>query len=91
MKKPFLVFALLVASCWAPSSFADDEFYGKLESRPDGKIGTWVIGGRTFEATDQTEIEEDFGALKPGACVEVEYENAMVEEIESKKMAKCNK
>jgi hypothetical protein len=36
------------------SSHADDEFYGIIESRPEGKAGAWVIGGRQVMVTDKT-------------------------------------
>ncbi|HZV98414.1 MAG TPA: DUF5666 domain-containing protein [Methylophilaceae bacterium] len=73
------------------NSHADEEFYGKIDSRPAIKAGTWVVGGRSFEVTEKTELEEDHGPLVVGACAEVEYKGAMVEEIESKKENKCKK
>ncbi len=77
---------------WVPLiSHADEECYGIIESRPDAKIGTWVIGGRNVEVTGKTELEEDHGPLVVGACVEVEYKGNVVEEIESEKMSKCQK
>jgi len=30
---------------------ANDDFYGTIESRPESKVGTWVIGGRSAEVT----------------------------------------
>lgn len=70
------------------SSHADDEFYGIVESRPEGKVGTWVIGGRKVEVTERTELEADNGPLLVGACVEVAYDGKFVEEIESEKQGK---
>lgn len=69
---------------------ADDSFYGKVESRPDTKDGSWVINGRTLEVTAAAELEEKAGPLVPGACVEVEMEDGVVKEIESVKMSKCS-
>jgi hypothetical protein len=68
---------------------ADDEFYGIVESRPDGKAGTWTIGGRSIEATDDTDLDEDDGPLTIGACAEVEIGDGKVDEIETKPAAKC--
>jgi hypothetical protein len=72
------------------ASHADDEFYGKIESRPDGKTGSWVINGRTLEVTAETELEEGAGPMVAGACAEVEIDEGIVEEIETVKMSKCN-
>ena len=79
-----LMFALPVAS------HADDDFYGKIESRPDGKVGQWMIGGKAVNATAETELDEDNGVHKVGACVEVEIEDGIVEEIETENMMKCD-
>jgi hypothetical protein len=77
---------------WAPpSSQAGNEFHGLIESRPEGKVGTWVIGGRQVAVTESTKLEEDDGPLVVGACAEVEYEGGAVEEIESEEKAKCGK
>ncbi len=54
---------------------SDTEHQGMVESRPDGTtIGTWVIGGISFEINAATEIEYDDGMLTVGACAEVEYD-----------------
>jgi hypothetical protein len=73
------------------SSHADDDFYGIIESIPEGKIGTWVIGGRQIVVTERTQLDEDHGPLGIGACAEVEYEGSLVEEIESESKYKCGK
>jgi hypothetical protein len=39
--------------------------------------------------TDKTKLEEDHGPLVVGACVEVEYEGNVVEDIASEKKSKC--
>ena len=90
MKTWITLLALCVSGLSLPTlSHADEEYFGKLENRPDSKAGTWTVGGRQFMATEETELEEEHGMLKMGACVEVEYENNKVEEIESKPMARC--
>lgn len=68
---------------------ADDDFYGKIESRPDGKVGQWLIGGKAVNATAETELDEDNGVHNVGACVEVEIDDGVVEEIETENMRKC--
>ncbi len=70
---------------------ADDDFYGVIESRPEGKAGTWVVGGRSVEVNEHTDIDEDHGPLETGACAEVEFEDGKVEEIESEPPKKCSK
>ena len=70
-------------------AFAGDDFYGIIESRPDGKAGTWVVGGRSVNVTENTELDEDHGPLKVGACAEVEVDDGVVEEIESEPPKKC--
>ncbi len=84
---------LIVASCFALSSpaFADEEFYGTVESRPSENPGIWVVSGQQVEVTDKTEIDTDHGPLVVGSCVEVEHDKGVVKEIESAKPAKCGK
>lgn len=84
---------MIAVSCLAFSgaAFADEEFYGAVESRPTGNVGIWVISGQQVEVTDKTEIETDNGPLVVGSCVEVEHKKGVVEEIESAKPAKCGK
>lgn len=65
---------------------------GLLESRPDGKVGQWVIGGETYTATAQTELDFDHGALSVGVCVKVKVsasEPTIAKEIESEHAYKC--
>lgn len=84
----FVFGSLLLSS----AGMADEEFYGKLESRPEGKVGTWVIGGRQVVVTETTRLDEDDGPLVVGACAEVEYKNGAVKEIETEDEAfKCLK
>lgn len=65
------------------------KIYGVVESRPDEQEGTWVIGGRTFNVTYKTDLEEEHGPLVVGACAEVELEGIVVKEIESEEASKC--
>jgi hypothetical protein len=68
-----------------------EKIYGTIESRPEGKAGTWKIGGRSYEMKDTTKIDEDDGPLVVGACAEVELIGNVVKEIESEKKSKCSK
>lgn len=68
---------------------ADDSFHGKVDARPADKVGEWVIDGRKLDVTSAAKLEEEAGPLVAGACVEVEIEDGIVEEIESVDMDKC--
>ena len=84
---------LLAVSYFALSSpaFADEEFYGTIESRPSANAGIWVISGQQVEVTDKAGIDTDNGSLVVGSCVEVEHDKGVVEDIESAKPAKCGR
>ncbi len=89
-----LKLALLVAASFvsfSSSAFADEEFYGTVESRPTENPGIWVISGQQVEVTDKTEIDNDHGPLVVGSCVEVEHKKGVVKEIESAKPSKCGR
>ncbi|MBT3827092.1 MAG: hypothetical protein HOF49_04595 [Nitrosomonadales bacterium] len=88
----FALFLLgLISSASADKDFEDDEFYGKIESMPENSFeGDWVIDGKTYQVTSETDIDEDDGNAKIGACVEVEIDAGdndagRVEQIEVKK------
>ena len=72
-------------------AFAKKDFYGVVESRPKGIEGTWVIGGKSIEATELTQLDEDSGPITVGTCVEVDIDDGIVEEIESEPPHKCKK
>jgi hypothetical protein len=61
----FMAAALLAA----PVSNASKDFYGTIESRPEGNAGTWVVGGRNVDVTDKTRLVEEYGPLSVGTCV----------------------
>ena len=51
------------------------ELMGLVEVMPDGgTVGSWVIGGETFEADENTEFDTDDSPLAVDACADVEYE-----------------
>ena len=91
MKKMILACLSVIAFALPMIGHADEDFYGKIESRPDAKVGQWVIGGKTVNATAQTELDDRKGPLTVGACVEVEIDDGAVEEIEAEKMRKCDR
>jgi hypothetical protein len=71
------------------TAFADEEFYGRVDSRPDGNVGIWVISGQQVEVTNKTDVDSDHGPLVVGSCVQVEHKKGVVDDIESAKPAKC--
>jgi hypothetical protein len=75
----------------------DLKFYGPLVSRPEGKVGPWVVGTTTYTATytatESTKLEEEHGALVPGICVKVKVNESsptVAREIESEHEYKCS-
>ena len=83
MLLPILVFTS------AKASLADDEFYGIIQKRPQGKTGIWIIGGRQIVVKQSTELKTDEGPLVVGACVEVDYDDDRVSKIETEEQYKC--
>lgn len=73
------------------TAFADEEFYGRVDSRPAGNAGIWIVSGQQVEVTDKTKIDSDNGPLVVGSCVEVEHKKGVVKEIETAKPVKCGK
>lgn len=90
-KYTFTLIAALLGMMLSASAYAEKEFYGTIESKPNDNIGTWVISGQQVQVTDKTELEDDHGPLAVGTCVEVEHKNGMAKEIESAKTEKCTK
>lgn len=68
---------------------ASSDFTGIVNSRPAGVAGSWMIGDRQVEASATTKLDEDDGPAQVGACVSVDFEGAIVEEIETEQAAKC--
>lgn len=81
---------VVIGTLWLANTGCESvKIYGPIESRPEGKEGTWVIAGRTFTVTDTTELDEDDGPLVVGSCAQVELKGIVVEEIESEEASKC--
>lgn len=63
---------------------------GIVQSRPAGKVGTWVIGGRTFVATRATRLDTLEGPLSVGACAKVRFRGTNTAiEIDSEPASDC--
>lgn len=62
---------------------------GIISSRPAGKVGTWVIGGRSFTATRSTQLDTVEGPLSVGACAKVRYSGSRAIEIDSEPASDC--
>lgn len=86
-----IVFSMCMFLLSSPISYATEEYTGTLESRPEGKTGTWVIGGRKVEATAKTQLEAEYGPIVVGGCVVVEYEGKLVAFIKSEEKEQCRK
>jgi hypothetical protein len=92
MKRMHIAYIFMAAALLAaPVSNASKDFYGTIESRPEGNTGTWVVGGRKVDVTDKTRLGEEYGPLSVGACVEVEYEGKAVKEIATEEKKKCKR
>jgi len=51
----------------------ENELYGVLQSFPDGFIGTWNVGGVTFEVDASTELNREHGQFEIGSTVKVHF------------------
>ena len=91
MRKCFGVLACMsLISGFSQIALADDDFHGIIESRPDTMVGTWTIGGRSVEVTDDTDLEVEHGPLVKGACATVEFkDDGKAEELESEPDSVC--
>lgn len=87
------VLAVLVSA--SAQVWADQDFYGVVTQRPEGKVGTWVVASKTVAVDATVRIKEEHGPAKVGACVKLDYEtrNGMryLEEIETERPEKCQK
>lgn len=77
-----------------PSPENEQEAYGQVTSKPtSGLVGTWVIGGVTYNAPASAEFKQRSGPLVVGACAKVHYAGAAtpftVREIESRPASDC--
>jgi hypothetical protein len=91
MRLTFMGLAICAVLAMPPVGWASDpnEHTGRLESRPEGKVGTWVVGGRKVEATEKTQLEDEYGPIRVGGCVVVEFSGKRVAFIKSEEENKC--
>ena len=92
-----------------PASFCDDasptpgvtptpsdeiEIYGRIEAFPSELIGEWMVKGVVYDATDNTEFEQENGLFVIGACVKIHADSsaspATIREIETKRDYRCS-
>ena len=68
------------------------EVYGKVGQMPQGTlIGKWVVDGKTYLVTAQTEINHRPGAVVQGTCLKVHLnaDGVTVRELEIEPSANC--
>lgn len=71
--------------------FDEDDYHGIIYQRPDEKVGAWTIGDKTFNIVESTRLDEEDGPLAVGQCVEVEFDNNSLTEIETASQDRCKK
>lgn len=62
---------------------------GRDVAVPEGRVGAWTIGGRTFQTDRSTELDEGDGALVVGACAKVDLRAGRAHEIDSEPSSHC--
>jgi hypothetical protein len=62
---------------------------GRITSAPEGRVGTWVIGGQAYQSDRSTEFDESDGPLVVGACAHVDVRAGHVHEIDSEPASHC--
>jgi len=70
--------------------FDEDDFHGIIYNRPAEKVGAWVIGDKTFYIVESIRLDEENGPAVVGQCVEVEFDNNSITEIETTSQDRCN-
>jgi len=61
----------------------------RITAVPDGRVGTWVIGGQSYQSDRSTELDESDGPLVVGACAHVDLRSGRVHEIDSEPASHC--
>lgn len=62
---------------------------GRVTAVPEGRVGTWVIGGQSYQSDRSTELDESDGPLVVGACAHVDLRGGRVHEIDSEPASHC--
>ena len=67
------------------------EFRGIVEVIPNNQIGEWIISGKPYAVTEQTEIKEQYGTIEKDSCVvgEMSSDNTYVRELKSARAFAC--
>jgi len=71
--------------------FDKDDYHGIIYQRPEEKVGAWTIGEKTFNIVESTRLDEENGPAVVGKCVEVEFNNNSLTEIETTSQDRCKK
>ena len=70
--------------------FDEDDYHGIISNRPEEKVGAWTIGDKTFYIVESIRLDEENGPAVVGQCVEVEFDNNSITEIETTSQDRCN-
>ena len=70
--------------------FDEDDYHGIIYQRPEEKVGAWTIGDKTFNIVESTRLDEENGLAVVGQCIEVEFDNNSLTEIETTSQDRCN-
>ena len=71
--------------------FDEDDYHGIIYNRPEEKVGAWTIGDKTFNIVESTRLDQENGPAVVGQCVEVEFDNNSLTEIETTSQDRCKK
>ena len=69
--------------------FDEDDYHGIIYQRPEEKVGAWTIGKKTFNIVESTRLDEENGPAVVGQCIEVEFDNNSLTEIETTSQDRC--
>ena len=69
--------------------FDEDDYHGMIYKRPEDKVGAWTIGDKTFNIVESTRLDEENGPAVVGQCIEVEFDNNSLTEIETTSQDRC--
>ena len=69
--------------------FDEDDYHGIIYQRPEEKVGAWTIGDKTFNIVESTRLDEENGPAVVGQCIEVEFDNNSLKEIETTSQDRC--
>lgn len=82
------LFLFTANSLWAAEEDDDEEaqqanlFGGVVNFIPGGKVGEWIVEGRSFWISDQVRLEQSTFPVAEENCVILFFKDGEVEEIE---------